>query len=234
MSKTNQRVSLIPTASIVSGTEKFLKELLDDTKCGDVLIKCKDGERMVDSNILKKRSEYFAAMFASNMREAQARVVDLGHVNMAALNIVLNQMYIGKLPAIISFPQLIDAYCLCHEWNMVGFLEHYHVEQKNWPAPHHLLKYSLERYPVTAELCFRITIRITDLISNRISTLTTPNVLDHTDNLTRQIITYVALNQTYTAKNITDIIDTYRKKKRKIVDVDEPTEQGNEKKSKNS
>nr|QQV29501.1 hypothetical protein K-LCC10_0246 [Kaumoebavirus] len=231
-STSSKQTAAKPATPEVPETEKFLKTLLDDTKCGDVLIKCKDGERMVDSNILKKRSEYFAAMFANDMKETKTRTIELNHVEYAPLNVVLHQMYLGKLPHVSSFTQLIDAYCLCHEWNMVEFLEQYHDDQKRWAAPHHMLKYALAKYPTTATLCYVIANRFPELISNRNATLSSPNVLLHTDNLTRKIITYVAFNYNRTLKNITDIIDAHRNKKRKISEVGDVEEKDGAKKSK--
>nr|QQV29551.1 hypothetical protein K-LCC10_0296 [Kaumoebavirus] len=134
-------------------SNKLLLAMMNDPEMGDITIKYKDGERKVMGFIMKAKSDYFKTLLDSQMVEGQTKTLDLGETSEGALNIVLHQFYLGKIPrdGNVYAEDLVEAYCLVHQWDIKEFLDEY--LSVIWPNPQYSLDEGLKKYPITKALC---------------------------------------------------------------------------------
>jgi len=88
------------------------KEMLmnSDQYHADAVIHCKDGSIRVHKGVLAARSQYFKAMFATNMKEGLSGEIEVKHLEMSVCRTILEYIYSGKVePGKISLEVFAEA-----------------------------------------------------------------------------------------------------------------------------
>nr|QQV29511.1 hypothetical protein K-LCC10_0256 [Kaumoebavirus] len=192
--------------------EQLLKSLLEDTNAGDVTIKYNGGERKILGSILEKRSDYFKALLDSQMVEGRTKVIELLNTSKDALDLVLHQLYLWKLPKSIMSNIFAEAYCLMHLWDIKELIEQYlHVA---WTKPYLTLQRCMEKYPATERLCVAVAEQTMNRLTNinRNKEYFFNDGIEVTDDLTRKVIVHALVSGKITADDIARIVESEKKK----------------------
>ena len=94
---------------------KMMKSMIDDETCSDVVFVLKDGERVhANKGLLMGRSEYFRAMFRSDMRENRENKVEVPDCSKTGFLLLLEYLYKGEVD--VESVNAKELYMLSHRY----------------------------------------------------------------------------------------------------------------------
>ena len=100
---------------------KKMRSMIDDETCTDIVFVLKNNERIhANKGLLIGRSEYFRAMFRSNLKESRRNEVQVGDCSKRVFLLLLEYLYLGEVDIGEVMEDAKDLYLLSHRYQEDG------------------------------------------------------------------------------------------------------------------